>query len=176
MNLTIKTSRIKSLAIILLILPLAFAACKKDDEETPAVDELGPIEVALDNFVATLTATPPTKADLSDRVKTYLEAQPTKFFGSTVTLLDSNGMAEYSPYWFRQNGGFFMKDLADTSYHIDEQDWLRKPIDEQKSVWTEPYFDAGGGEIWMRTRSVPVMVNGKIIAVATTDLAVDEPK
>ncbi|MFN6244412.1 MAG: hypothetical protein ACK4Y8_08670 [Bacteroidota bacterium] len=37
-------------------------------------------------------------------------------------------------------------------------------------MWTAPYFDAGGGNIWMKTRSVPVKVNGKIIAVATTDL------
>jgi len=176
MNLTIKNPRIKSLAIILLILPLSFSACKEDDVPVATVDELGPIEIALDNFVAMLTATPPTKADLSDRVKTYIEAQPTAFFGSTVTLLDSNGLAEYSPYWYRENGGFAMKDLSDSTYHIDDQDWLRKPIDEKKAVWTEPYFDAGGGEIWMRTRSVPVMVNGKIIAVATTDLAVDEPK
>jgi len=176
MNRKVTNSRIKTALSLLLVFSLAFAACKKEVDAPVEEDTLGPIEAALDQFVATLVANPPTKADLSNRVKNYIEAQPTAFFGSTVTLLDSNGKADFSPYWYRENGNFSMKDLADSAYQIDSQDWLRKPIDEAKSVWTAPYFDAGGGEIWMRTRSVPVMVNGKIIAVATTDLAVDEPK
>jgi hypothetical protein len=53
----------------------------------------------------------------------------------------------------------------------NDQLWLRQPIDSGFPIWTAPYFDAGGGNIWMKTRSVPVIVNGQIIAVATTDLA-----
>ena len=29
------------------------------------------------------------------------------------------------------------------------------PLAADAGVWTPPYFDAGGGEIWMITRSVP---------------------
>ena len=178
MKLTIKIPRSKNAAFALLGLSLVFTACKNENgnEAIPVAGELAPIEVALDDFVADLSANPPTKADLSNRVKAYIEKQPASFFGSTVTLLDGDGLAEFSPYWYRGNGGFAMADLMDGAYHIDEQIWLRKPIDEMKYVWTEPYFDAGGGEIWMRTRTVPVVVDGKIIAVATTDLAVEEPK
>ena len=159
---------------VAIALLLVIASCKKKEGPDP-VDDLKPIEVTLDAFVATLVSNPPTQADLSNRVKSYLLAQPKAFFGSTVALLDSAGKAYYSPYWYRSGNTVVVKDLADTSYHIDEQDWLRLPIDGGKAIWTEPYFDAGGGEIWMRTRSVPVYISGKIIAVATTDLEVENP-
>ncbi len=154
---------------------LAVISCKKDITVTPD-NSLKPIETALDGFVATLISTPPTKTDISNRIKGYLLSQPKNFFGSTVSLLDSSGKVTYSPYWYRLNDTLSMKNLADTNYHINVQAWLREPIDGGKAVWTAPYFDAGGGEIWMRTRSVPVYINGKIIAVATTDLAVEKPK
>ena len=37
-----------------------------------------------------------------------------------------------------------------------------------------PYFDAGGGEIWMITRSVPAR-DAWVFAIVTTDLPVDAP-
>lgn len=162
------------IAIVVMLL-LAVNSCKETETSIP-VDSLKPIETALDSFVATLVRNPPNKTDISDRIKNYLLAQPNTFFGSTVSLLDSTEKVSYSPYWYRLNGSLAMKNLADTTYHIDSQSWLRLPIDGKKAVWTEPYFDAGGGEIWMRTRSVPVYINGKIIAVATTDLEVEKPK
>jgi sigma-B regulation protein RsbU (phosphoserine phosphatase) len=59
----------------------------------------------------------------------------------------------------------------DTAYNINNQTWLRQAIDSGYAIWTAPYFDTGGGNILMKTRAVPVIVNGKTIAVATTDLA-----
>ena len=44
-----------------------------------------------------------------------------------------------------------------------------------ESIWTTPYFDTGGGEIWIITRSVPVRDAEGIIAIITTDLPVDAP-
>lgn len=151
---------------------LIFASCRPEQPvQLPTPEQT--IEKELDAFVAELVSDPPDSADISGRVSYYLENQPAYFFGATVTLLDSASKATYSPYWYRLNDSLAYKNLADTAYHIDDQSWLREPIDEEKSVWTDPYFDAGGGEIWMKTRSVPVVVNGKIIAVATTDLALE---
>jgi hypothetical protein len=39
-------------------------------------------------------------------------------------------------------------------------------------VWSEPYYDAGGGEAWMVTYSVPVYSsrkNPRLIGVVTID-------
>ena len=154
-------------ALLFIILITVFPSCKIEHPLTPEQK----VGIALDTFVSKLVLNPPTTADLSDRVKEYLQSNPATFFGSTVTLLDTAGIATYSPYWYRLNGGLAETDLADPSYHINEQFWLRMPIDKGHSIWTDAYFDAGGGNIWMKTRSVPVFVNGKIIAVATTDLA-----
>ncbi len=143
-------------------------ACKSDPVQTPEEK----VEEAQNAFIASLVSNPPTKADISDRVKVYLLNNTSDFFGATVTLLDSLKIATYSPYWYRSGTNLLMTDLnADTAYHINNQPWLRQPIDGGGAIWTAPYFDAGGGNIWMKTRSVPVFVNGKIIAVATTDLA-----
>lgn len=144
------------------------SSCKKSEN-------LQLIETELNVFVASLQSVPPTASDLSGRIKSYLSTQPLSFFGATVAMLDANGKVVISPYWYRLNGGWSEKNLMNAGYNIDTQDWLRNPIDQKKSIWTKPYFDAGGGDVWMRTYSVPVIVNGKIIAVATTDLQVSRP-
>ena len=164
----------RSLPLLLFI--FIFASCGKGISPTPAVNpNLATIENALDSFTKTLIISPPSDTDLGGRIHIYLATHPNIFYGSTVTLLDSMGKAFYSPYYFRKNGGIESTSLMDPSYKIDGQDWLRQPIDLGYPIWTEPYFDAGGGDIWMRTRSVPVYIDGRIFAVATTDLQVDKP-
>lgn len=161
---------LKSSGFFLFIFMLLFiSGCKKEEDFRPAV------EAAMATFAASLQTDLPTTASVTERVRVYLSGQPTYFFGSTVTLLDANGLATTSPYWYRNNGGLLSKQLAVSTYNIDTQVWLRKPIDLKQPYWTEPYFDAGGGEIWMRTYSVPIIINNKVVAVATTDLAVNKP-
>lgn len=154
---------------LFIFILLLIGGCKKEEDLTPAV------EAAMATFAASLQSDLPTTATVTERVRVYLSQQPTYFFGSTVTLLDVNGVATTSPYWCRNNGGLLSKQLAVSTYNIDTQVWLRKPIDLKRPYWTEPYFDAGGGEIWMRTYSVPIIINNKVVAVATTDLAVNKP-
>jgi hypothetical protein len=118
---------------------------------------------------------PPIDADsLYSRIQSYLEAHP-DFFGSAVALLDAEGIVTASPYVYRSGEGFEELDLATPDYHIDEQEWLATPRDSKEANWTDPYFDAGGGEIWMVTRSVPVIRDGAVVLVVTTDLPVDAP-
>ena len=92
-----------------------------------------------------------------------------------LPILDSSGGVIASPYVYRTSDGYASTDLAAPSYDIEAQDWFAAPLAENASVWTDPYFDAGGGEIWMITRSVPVRDAGGIFAIITTDLAVDAP-
>ncbi len=49
------------------------------------------------------------------------------------------------------------------------------PLAANAGVWTPPYFDVGGGEIWMITRAVPALDSEGVFAIFTTDLAVDAP-
>ena len=159
-----------SFLLIFSILFLFIASCKKQEEDLTLV-----IEAAVKNFALSLQADPPTSSNLNERIRVYISAQPTGFFGSTVALLDANGVVTTSPYWYRKGGILVNKELNVPSYNINTLEWLRKPIDTKLPSWTAPFFDAGGGDIWMKSYSYPVIVNNKVIAVAETDLAVDKP-
>ena len=87
--------------------------------------------------------------------------------------MDEAGTVTASPYVYRTADGYHTLDLAQPEYDIEGQEWFTMPLAANASVWTAPYFDAGGGEIWMVTRSVPARDSEGIFAVVTTDLPVD---
>ena len=100
---------------------------------------------------------------------------PIRFFGSAVALLDRSGTVITSPYVYRTAEGYAVKDIAVPTYNIEAQEWFTAPLATEESIWTAPYFDTGGGEIWMITRSVPMRDAKGIFDIITTDLSVDAP-
>ena len=162
------------MALFLTVLALATTlGCGGNASDEEAQREA--VVTALDAFATELVADRPTGADeYTERLRAYLEAHPS-FFGSAAALLDRWGVVISSPYVYRTADGYASNDLAAPSYNIEEQDWLIAPLTANTGVWTDPYFDAGGGEIWMITRSVPVRNADGIFAIITTDLAVDPP-
>ena len=86
-----------------------------------------------------------------------------------------DGRVTVSPYVYRTADGYVSLNLAVPSYNIDSQEWITAPLAANVGVWTDPYFDAGGGEIWMVTRSVPVRDAEGVFAIVTTDLPVEAP-
>ena len=146
------------------------------DDRAPTQEELrAEVEASLAAFAADLAESRPgTTSAYADRLRTYLDAHPA-FYGSAVALLDRDGRVKASPYVYRTTDGYVEVDLAVPSYDIDSQAWITAPLAAGTGVWTEPYFDAGGGEIWMVTRSVPVRDGQGIVAIVTTDLPVEAP-
>ena len=133
------------------------------------------VVAALDTLVAELVADRPADAAAyTERLQAYLEAHPA-FNGSAAALLDRSGTVIASPYVYRTADGYATRDLAVPSYNIETQEWFTAPLAANAGVRTAPYFDAGGGEIWMITRSVPVRDAGGFFAIITTDLPVDAP-
>ena len=61
------------------------------------------------------------------------------------------------------------------SYNIDSQAWVTEQLAANAGIWKAPYFDVGGGEICMVTRSVPVRDAEGVFALVTTDLPVEAP-
>ncbi len=129
------------------------------------------VAAALDTLVADR---PADAAAYTERLQAYLEVHPA-FFGSAAVLLDRSGAVITSPYVYRTDDGYATKDVAVPSYNIEAQDWFTATLAANAGVWTDAYFDAGGGDIWMITRSVPVRDDEGIFAIITTDLAVDAP-
>lgn len=162
----------RSLRRTVLLTPLfalALSACGGNETEQEKV------EAALDRFAQDLAATPIDPATLPARIQTYLKGNPS-FFGSTVALIGANQKVTISPYVYQKDGGYADLNLMDPAYDIDNQTWLVVPRSTGKSNWTAPYFDDGGGNIWMLTRSVPLINSaGQVYAVVTTDLPTANP-
>ena len=76
---------------------------------------------------------------------------------------------------YRTADDYATTDLATPSYNIEAQEWFTDPLAANAGGWTDPYFDAGGGDVWMITRSVPVRDSEGIFVIITTDLVVDPP-
>ena len=161
---------IASLLLLALATTLACATSPPTQEALKAE-----VVSALDTLAAELAASRPTDvAAYVERLRAYLDAHPA-FYGSGAALLDQDGRVTASPYVYRTADGYATVDLAVSSYNIESQEWFTAPLAANAGVWTAPYFDAGGGEIWMITRSVPVRDAEGVFALVGTDLPVEDP-
>lgn len=81
-----------------------------------------------------------------------------EIFGATIALNPalSKDPEGFAPYYFSENGTLSFANLANSRANYQLQPWFTRPIEEGKPLWSEPYFDSGGGEVYMTTYSVPV--------------------
>ena len=158
------------------ILALATLVVVAGCGDAPSEEELrADVVSALDGLAAELLVDRPSGAtEYAARLRAYLEENPA-FFGAAAAMLDPAGVVIASPYVYRADGGFASTDLAEPSYNIRSQEWFTAPLAANAGVWTAPYFDAGGGEIWMVTRSLPVSDASGVFVIITTDLPVEAP-
>ena len=98
-------------------------------------------------------------------------------YGSAIAVEAPNGSESgepFAPYYFRRAGSLHFSDLAKDSYSYSEQPWYRRAVDGGAPVWSPPYYDAGGGEAWMVTYSVPFFHETagerRLAGVVTADL------
>ena len=79
----------------------------------------------------------------------------------------------WAPYYSRSaDGTLKFSQLGTAEYDYPRQDWYTLAKEANGSVLSPPYFDAGGGEIWMVTWSAPFHDEaGRVQGVATADIA-----
>ena len=122
---------------------------------------------------ANLTAAAALPLPLEDAaIYTFLEKILTdhpEVFGTTLAFDPTYATRPLAPYVYRGATGLLRKDLTLNGYDYANQPWFTKPVQTMAAVWSEPYFDAGGGEINMVTYSAPVVKDGGIIGVLTAD-------
>lgn|GEM_PF-1417340 len=94
-------------------------------------------------------------------------------FGSTVAMNPNGIFGQFSPYTYRIGNDYGYLDLAvDSDYDYSNQSWFVKPEQAGNGVWSEPYFDEGGGNILMTTYSAPVYDDDSVlIAIVTGDMS-----
>jgi sigma-B regulation protein RsbU (phosphoserine phosphatase) len=116
-----------------------------------------PIEGGIRTVASQLEEIDPPRSQYIARIRGILAAWP-DVYGSTIAVEVADGAANgqaFAPYLFRDQRGIRYSDLASESYAYGGLPWYRNAADSRRPVWSLPYFDAGGGETWMVTYSVP---------------------
>lgn len=84
------------------------------------------------------------------------------------------GVQAFGPYVCSAAEGFRFVNLADGDYDYFSQDWYLIPRELGRPLWTEPYFDEGGGNELMCTYGVPFYSESggrqKVAGIATADV------
>ncbi len=116
------------------------------------------------------------ESDLENWMRTVI-GQDERIFGMSLAFeprqFDPH-REDYCLYLFRGPQGIEKKYLLPPSYVplYREWDWYKKPIREQRALWSEPYVDTGGGEIPMVTYTTPIRRGEQLVGVLTLDLSV----
>ncbi len=139
-----------------------------------------PIEGGIRTVAGQLEEADPPREQYLAHIRGILAAWP-DVYGSTIAVeVDdtSTSLKPFAPYLFRRGGTIAYSDLASDSYTYRELPWYRRAADGQQPVWSLPYFDAGGGDAWMVTYSVPFYrkpaEDRRVLAgVVTADLALN---
>jgi len=122
---------------------------------------------------------PMKEGELLDMLEDLVRTHPT-IYGSTASFEPyrfSRNKKVFAPYVFENALGLKRTDLNSPSYNYFKWPWYTIPRDEGRAVWSEPYFDEGGGNIPMCTYSVPFYgTEGgrkKFAGVVTADISLD---
>jgi phosphoserine phosphatase RsbU/P len=100
--------------------------------------------------------------ELYDLITSTISSNP-EIFGSAIAFQPYAFDPEayyFAPYCFRDRSNLLkVTTLGSDSYHYFDMDWYRIPEERGRPLWSEPYFDKGGGNIIMSTFSVPFYRN-----------------
>lgn len=100
-------------------------------------------------------------------------------YGSAIALVENYNPRRsgrfFSPYAHRDGDSVKTVQLGTKEYDYVNKEWFQKGLAAgENGVWSEPYYDEGGGNTIMTTLSVPVRDHrGRLAAVLTSDVALD---
>lgn len=127
------------------------------------------------NLAYSLEQSSYTKEGLLNLLRSVVENNP-ELYGSTISFEPysfEKGAFYFAPYYYKSEGKLKFTYLKD-DYNYFEWDWYKLPQKLGKPVWTEPFYDEGGGNIIMSTYTVPFYkdVEGKreFAGVVTADV------
>ncbi|MFH1490338.1 MAG: SpoIIE family protein phosphatase [Pseudomonadota bacterium] len=133
-----------------------------------------PIEKVPENLACFLESFAFGGGDILDLVRSVVEKNP-EIYGATIAFEPyaySPNSRSFAPYFYKSNG---KTEFTYLSYEYFFWDWYQIPKELNRPVWTEPYYDEGGGGIIMTTYSVPFYRNiegkRKLMGVVTADIS-----
>jgi len=115
------------------------------------------IKVPL-NIAQFLENNPPqNESELYDYIRAVLKSNP-EIFGCCIAYepnIFKKNFFYFAPYCYRKDNSFECFNLGNETNQYFYQDWYQIPKEIKKAIWTEPYFDEGGGKVMMTTYSIP---------------------
>ncbi|MBL7192155.1 SpoIIE family protein phosphatase [bacterium] len=140
---------------------------------------LNPIEKVPESLAHFLEFSEYDRKELLDYLKAVVSNNP-EIYGAAIAF-EPHAFIEdslyFSPYYCKDADSVKLTYLGGESYQYFYWDWYQVPKKLQKPIWSEPYYDEGGGEIVMSTYSVPFYhwVNGerKFYGIVTADISID---
>ena len=93
-------------------------------------------------------------------------------FGSALAL-EPGGLVQtnFCSYYYQTTNGVGEKNLIPPSYDYLHSPWYLSVKNGRKPMWGEPYFDEGGGNVYMSTYSHPMFrYDGTFLGVVTVDV------
>lgn len=138
------------------------------------------IEKAITQMSSDLEERTFGKDELSAMLVSTVSRNP-EIFGSAIAYepysFDPH-MFYFAPYAYRKDQGeIALTMLGWNAYQYFHMDWYRLPKMLERAMWSEPYYDEGGGNIIMATLSVPFFGKNegrKIFrGIATADISLE---
>ncbi|MDQ1336387.1 MAG: phosphoserine phosphatase RsbU/P [Thermodesulfobacteriota bacterium] len=137
-----------------------------------------PVEKIPENLAYFLENSPPlAEEELKGLLRAIVENNP-DIYGAAIAFeprafgRDTRCQA---PYYCKSGDSLRFTCLGSDSYRYFLWDWYRIPQETRHPVWSEPYYDRGGGDIVMATYSVPFYqtVSGerRFMGVVTADIS-----
>ena len=132
-----------------------------DQTITQFEKELQPIEIVPQILVQAMENPNISMEEVLRLARDFVMHDP-NVFGTCLALepyLYKSDNYWYAPYAFEKGGKLITRVLGSQSYDYYKMDWYRLPKLLNKSMWTEPYYDKGGGDTLMCTYSTPIYRN-----------------
>ena len=135
------------------------------------------VEIAVENTVWIVSHLVESPEAMYDITKRLLENNDF-IYGASVAFEPNYYASEghyFSPYSYRdENDSIRTMQLGDDTYDYHYMDWYQIPKLLDRSYWSEPYYDDGGGEMMMTTYSRPLYDSeGKLYGMLIADLSLE---
>jgi signal transduction histidine kinase len=139
---------------------------------------LGQTRAYAENMASVAQWLPMTPVTQERFIRQNLLANP-EVFGSTMAYEPFTFEEEYelwAPYYYRlPRARVAFAQLGTREYDYHNKAWYTLPKTSGRVVLSPPYFDEGGGDIWMVTWSAPFYNSkGRFQGVATADVSFDQ--
>jgi phosphoserine phosphatase RsbU/P len=118
------------------------------------------VEKVPNNIAYSLEQSSYTREGLLNLIRTVVENNP-EIYGSTVSFepyFFDPASRYFGPYYYKSEGTLKFVYL-DSAYDYFKWDWYTLPKKLGRQIWTEPFYDEGGGNIIMSTYTAPFYRN-----------------